>query len=69
MERKIEKEEKGKDFIRMERGFGLFCRSFSLGVAVKQNQARASYKDGVLEVSLPKAEARKAKKIKIEGGK
>jgi HSP20 family protein len=50
----------------MERGFGSFCRSFSLGVPIKQGQVKASYKDGVLEVSLPKAEARKAKKIKIE---
>ncbi len=68
-ERKMEKEEKGKDFVRMERGYGSFCRSFYLGIPVKESEVKASYKNGVLEISLPKAEVKKAKKIKIEGGK
>ncbi|MGM0364992.1 MAG: Hsp20/alpha crystallin family protein [Actinomycetota bacterium] len=68
-ERKVEKEEKGEDFIKMERTFGSFCRSFYLGIPVKEEGAKASYNNGVLEVSLPKVKAKKAKKIKVEGKK
>ncbi len=68
-ERKMEKEEKNEDFVRVERSYGSFCRSFYLGVPIKEKDIKATYKDGVLEVVLPKAEASKAKKIKIEAGK
>jgi HSP20 family protein len=65
-ERKFEKEEKDKDFVRVERSYGSFYRSFNIGVPVKSDQIKASYKDGVLEVVLPKAEAKKPKKIEVE---
>lgn len=68
-ERKMEKEEKEKDYVRVERSYGSFYRSFSLGTPIKEDQVRATYKDGVLEVILPKAEVRKAKKIQITAGK
>jgi HSP20 family protein len=68
-ERKFEKEEKGKDFVRTERSYGSFCRSFNTGVPIKEDKVKADYKDGVLNVVLPKAEARKPKKIKVSGGK
>ena len=65
-ERKEEKEEKDKDYVRVERSYGSFYRSFNIGVPVKSDQVKASYKDGVLKLVLPKAEAKKPKKIKIE---
>ena len=68
-ERKIEKEEKDKDYVRVERSYGSFYRSFNIGVPVKSDQIEASYKDGVLEVVLPKAEAKKPKKIEIKADK
>jgi HSP20 family protein len=64
-ERKVEREEKEKDYIRVERSYGSFYRSFSIGAPVKADEIKASYRDGVLEISLPKAEARKPKKIQI----
>ncbi|MCG9479949.1 MAG: Hsp20/alpha crystallin family protein [Actinomycetia bacterium] len=66
-ERKLEKKEEEKDYIRVERSYGSFYRSFNIGVPVKEDQIKASYKDGVLEVVLPKAEAKKPKKIAISG--
>ena len=65
-ERKFEKEEKDKDFVRVERSYGSFYRSFNIGVPVKSDQIKASYKDGVLDVVIPKAEAKKPKKIEDE---
>jgi len=65
-ERREEKEEKDKDYVRVERNYGSFYRSFNIGVPVKSDQIKASYKEGVLELVLPKAEAKKPKKIKID---
>jgi len=62
-ERKMKKEEKGKDYIRVERNYGSFYRSFSLGVPVKEDEIRADYKNGVLEITIPKAEVKKPRKI------
>lgn len=66
-ERKLEKKEEEKDYIRIERSYGSFYRSFNIGVPVLEDQIKASYKDGVLEIVLPKAEAKKPKKIAING--
>jgi len=52
-------------YIRVERPYGVFRRSFSIGVPVQPDKVKASYKDGILEVSIPKAEEVKPKKIKI----
>jgi HSP20 family protein len=65
-ERKFEKEEKEKDYVRVERSYGSFYRSFNLGVPVKENEIKASYKEGVLEVVIPKAEIKKAKKVEVK---
>ncbi len=64
-ERKQEKKEEEKDYVRVERSYGSFYRSFNIGVPVKEDQIKASYKDGVLKVAIPKAEAKKPKKIAI----
>jgi len=65
-ERKKEEEVKGENYIRLERSYGSFYRSFKLSTPVDADKVKASYKDGVLEVRLPKTEKVKPKKIKIE---
>ena len=64
-ERKSEKEDKDKNFYRMERRYGKFQRCFALPKNVKVEEIKASYKDGVLTVNIPKAEEAKAKEIEI----
>jgi len=64
-ERKFEKEEKEKDYLRVERSYGSFYRSFDIGVPIKAEDVKASYSDGVLEITIPKAEVKKPKKIEI----
>lgn len=65
-ERKSEEEQKDKKYYRIERSYGSFQRTLDLGVPIDQNKVRAQYKDGVLEVSIPKAPESKAKQIDIE---
>ena len=67
-ERKAETEEK-KDgrVIRQERRYGKFVRSMSLGNHVDEGKVTAEYKDGVLELVLPKAEAAQPKRITVNG--
>lgn len=65
-ERKFEKEVKEENYHRIERAYGGFQRSFSLPSSVEEDKIKASFKDGVLEVDLPKAEAVKPKQIKVE---
>ena len=64
-ERKFEKEEKDKDYIRVERSYGSFYRSFDVGVPIKADEVKASYSDGVLDITVPKAEAKQPKKIAV----
>ncbi len=65
-ERKHEKEVKEENFHRVERSYGKFYRSFSLPSTVNGGEIKASMKDGVLEVNLPKVEKAKLKAIEIE---
>jgi HSP20 family protein len=65
-ERKQEKEEKGKKFHRVERSYGSFMRSFSLPENVDDAKLSAEYKDGVLNVRLPKTERAKPKAIAVK---
>ena len=53
-EKKEEKEEKGKDYYRSERSFGSFTRTIPLPFEIDAEKAEASFKKGVLTVSLPK---------------
>jgi HSP20 family protein len=64
-EKKEEKEENGEDFHRRERRYGSFSRTFRLPVDVKADSINAGYKDGVLKVTLPKAEGEKARRIEV----
>ena len=68
-ERRKEKEVKEENYHRIERSYGSFYRSFTLPHAVDRENIKASYKDGVLKVVLPKKEEAKPKQIKIDVGK
>lgn len=66
-ETKSEKEEKeGERVLRQERRYGKFVRSLRLGTQIDEKGVKASYKDGVLELILPKAEEVKPKKITVD---
>ncbi len=66
-ESKSEKEEKeGERVLRQERRYGKFVRSLRLGTQIDEKGVKASYKDGVLELILPKAEEVKPKKITVD---
>lgn len=65
-ERKQEKEEKGKKFHRVERSYGSFLRSFALPENVDESKLSAEYRDGVLNVRLPKTERAKPKAIAVK---
>ena len=52
---------------RLERFAGRFQRTINLPAPVKSDQVSANYQDGILTVTLPKAEAAKPKQIKVEG--
>lgn len=64
-EKKQEKEEKDANYHRLERSYGAFCRSFTLPTPVQADKVKASYKDGILKVTLPKTEEVKPKEIPI----
>lgn len=64
-ERKEETETKDKNYFRRERFFGRFARSVSLPAEVKADHISAAYRDGVLTVTLPKAEEAKPKHIQV----
>jgi len=65
-ERKHEEEKKEGETYRSERFFGRFQRSVTLPAAVQANKIEASYKDGMLTVTLPKSEEAKPKQIQIK---
>jgi HSP20 family protein len=65
-EKKQEKEEKEADYHLIERSYGSFVRSVRLPKEVQGDKINASYKDGVLRITLPKSEEAKRKEIKIK---
>ena len=65
-ERKQETDVREENAYRMERVYGTFTRSFILPTTVDAAQVHATYKDGVLEVSVPKADAAKPKQVEIK---
>ena len=65
-ERKQEKEEKGKKFHRVERYYGSFTRSFTLPDNVDETKIEASFKDGMLNIQIPKSEKSKPKAIDVK---
>jgi HSP20 family protein len=65
--KKSEEKVEQKDFLRLERSFGSFNRTLSLPENLDTDHAKASFKDGVLEIHLPKTGTTSAhRKIKVE---
>jgi HSP20 family protein len=67
-EKKAEREEKGRDYYRMERSYGSFSRTIPLPAEVDMDKVEAQFKKGVLKVTLPKtADAvKESKKISVK---
>ncbi|MGI9534664.1 MAG: Hsp20/alpha crystallin family protein [Thermodesulfobacteriota bacterium] len=61
-----EEEVKDEDYYYSERSFGSFARSISLPSKVKENKIDANYKDGILEITLPKSPEAKSNEIKVK---
>jgi HSP20 family protein len=67
-ERRQETQDKDGNWLRCERAYGIFERSFTLGAPVQGDQVKASYKDGVLEVRVPKAQEARLREIEVKVG-
>ena len=64
-ERKLEKEEAGRRFHRIERSYGAFERTFTLPEGTERKNVSAEFKDGLLKVHLPKGEGSVHKALEI----
>jgi len=64
-ERKFEKSVSEENFLRIERTYGSFSRSFSLPNTVNAETIGAEYKNGVLTITLPKREETKPRQVKV----
>ena len=67
-ERKAEHEQREEGFHRVERSFGAFSRSLTLPKGIDADAVSASFDRGVLEIRIPKPEARKPRRISIANG-
>jgi HSP20 family protein len=65
-ERHLERKEKEKDYSRVERFSGTFCRQFNLPDSVEGEQIQAKSKNGVLAIIIPKKERGTARKIEVK---
>jgi HSP20 family protein len=65
-ERRFARDVQEESYLRIERAYGSFHRSFALPATVQQENVRAVLKDGVLELTLPKAEDSKPKRISVD---
>jgi HSP20 family protein len=64
-ERKFERDAKKENFQRIERTYGAFTRAFALPQQVNSEGVQASFENGVLTITVPKAEQAKPRKIAI----
>jgi HSP20 family protein len=65
-EKKKEEEVKEENYHRSERSYGTFLRTLELPKDVHADKVKASFKNGILEVRIPKTEGAKAKEIKVK---
>ncbi|MDD2407783.1 MAG: Hsp20/alpha crystallin family protein [Tepidiphilus sp.] len=66
-EKRLEREEKQGQYRLMQCAYGRFQRVIALPVPVKAEDAKAEYRDGVLKITLPKAETAKTRRIAVQG--
>jgi HSP20 family protein len=64
-ERKFEKKVNEENYLRVERSFGSFARSFTLANTVNPDAIKADYQNGVLTLTIPKREEAKPKQVKV----
>ncbi|MBP6914870.1 MAG: Hsp20/alpha crystallin family protein [Smithellaceae bacterium] len=64
-EKKEEREDKDKNYYYMERAYGSFHRVIPLTAEIEVNKAEASFKNGVMDIKIPKSQSVQAKGIKI----
>lgn len=64
-EKKEEKEIKKEDYCSIERSYGTFQRSISLPNSVMADKAKATHKDGIFTITIPKSETAKPKEIRV----
>jgi HSP20 family protein len=67
-ERKFENKVSEDNYLRVERSYGSFARSFTLANTVNAEAIKADYQNGVLSLSIPKREEAKPKQIKVNVG-
>ena len=67
-ERRFEKKVNEDNYLRVERAYGSFSRSFSLANTVNPDGIKADYQNGVLTLNVPKREEAKPKQIKVSVG-
>jgi len=67
-DKKFEREVKEENYHRVERSYGGFQRAFTLPSTVQQDKVKAKFRDGILEITIPKAEEAKPKQIKVDIG-
>jgi len=65
-EKKEDKEVKEDNYYRRERSYGSFLRTVALPSEVKQDEVKASFKDGILEIRMPKTEEAKKKSVSVK---
>ncbi len=65
-DRSSERTDEGEEFVRVERAFGTFHRTFTLPDAVDADHIEATYKDGVLTITIPKTEESMRRQIEIQ---
>ena len=68
-ERKFEEQVEDERYYRVERRFGSFQRSLALPQGVKPDEIQAGYEDGIVTVTVPKAEEEKPKRIEVKAKK
>jgi HSP20 family protein len=61
-------DDEGRNYLRVERPHGTFQRGFTIGVPIDQANVKANFRDGVLEITLPKSEEIRPKQVKIDVG-
>jgi len=64
-ERKFDDEARRDNYVRVERQYGSFQRTFTIGIPVEPDKIKAVFKNGILELTLPKAEITKPRKVQV----